>query len=706
MSEELTTFMLELRTARDSPKYGLNTISVRLVFANGTFTAAYPLGNDYWAGDETNNFKPGNLDRFLFQSPEFAPQNLSQVVLILGSGKQFVENLVIETAELVSLKFKDRWTLSVNNERSPEQALRVSGLQTYNRTLLAGPILCFNNCEFNRLWRVSVLAVTQAVSTPPVVTVSIAGSAAGELQAETLPYCPYQTAMCWKWQIAVPMTSVEQLVSYSIHFNGVTESYQFLTPAQHQLPRVSYTSCSGLYELSGIPDMGQRAMRENEMYSNLYRQHQANRYHFIIKGGDQVYADGIWAAVTELQQFALERNDAVRRSHQFSPTMDTGSRKFYFDLYLFQWTQPELQPVLASIPLVCMWDDHDIFDGWGSYPDHDQACSVLQGVFKASRDMFELFQLHCFTETRICESSIYQHNRFITYGEALTTTPRESFTYAFCVGPMAVLVPDLRSERTATQVISDTTRHAMYQWISNVSATANTIQYLAFVSSVPMLYVDIRTAERLIDAVPGRLNADDDLRDQWGSYAHFTERNDMLLSFLNWAKQKDFRVLILSGDIHLASRGVVVEEGAARNTAIIHQWTSSGVVSLPPSNLFVTGVNRFLCHKAKVGPNVHAELLDLRADESRRTASGKSKRHKFRSHGAASDSERLVNSRNFLSILPDGRGGLKGTWFCEDPASPMQPREYTVTLLPPGPFSSSRKELEGGGGLHHCCTLN
>ena len=31
------------------------------------------------------------------------------------------------------------------------------------------------------------------------------------------------------------------------------------------------------------------------------------------------------------------------------------------------------------MPQVMMWDDHDIFDGWGSYPHALLTCSVFQG---------------------------------------------------------------------------------------------------------------------------------------------------------------------------------------------------------------------------------------------------------------------------------------------------------------------------------------
>jgi hypothetical protein len=39
--------------------------------------------------------------------------------------------------------------------------------------------------------------------------------------------------------------------------------------------------------------------------------------------------------------------------------------------------------------------DHDIFDGWGSYPDYLQLSAVFQGLFAVARRFYLLFQQHC-----------------------------------------------------------------------------------------------------------------------------------------------------------------------------------------------------------------------------------------------------------------------------------------------------------------------
>ena len=48
------------------------------------------------------------------------------------------------------------------------------------------------------------------------------------------------------------------------------------------------------------------------------------------------------------------------------------------------------------------WDDHDIFDGWGSYPDGLQNCPVFQGCYQAAKRFYLLFQQHT-TEARVSQ---------------------------------------------------------------------------------------------------------------------------------------------------------------------------------------------------------------------------------------------------------------------------------------------------------------
>ena len=55
---------------------------------------------------------------------------------------------------------------------------------------------------------------------------------------------------------------------------------------------------------------------------------------------------------------------------------------FFFTAYIQHWSTPLFNDALREVPQLMTWDDHDIFDGWGSYPVDLQFCSVFQVGFR------------------------------------------------------------------------------------------------------------------------------------------------------------------------------------------------------------------------------------------------------------------------------------------------------------------------------------
>ena len=66
-------------------------------------------------------------------------------------------------------------------------------------------------------------------------------------------------------------------------------------------------------------------------------------------------------------------------TYEWSDAMAEEATYFYFTHYRQHWCSKHLADALACIPQVMMWDDHDIFDGWGSYPHALLTCTVFQG---------------------------------------------------------------------------------------------------------------------------------------------------------------------------------------------------------------------------------------------------------------------------------------------------------------------------------------
>src|SRR3546814_11198056 len=92
---------------------------------------------------------------------------------------------------------------------------------------------------------------------------------------------------------------------------------------------------------------------------------------------DQVYADAMWETVPSMQAWAGLEFDEGNKA-EATDEMIGELERFYFDLYVSRWSQPEVRPLLASIHSIMMWDDHDLIAGWRSYPEDSQECDIYQ----------------------------------------------------------------------------------------------------------------------------------------------------------------------------------------------------------------------------------------------------------------------------------------------------------------------------------------
>ena len=68
--------------------------------------------------------------------------------------------------------------------------------------------------------------------------------------------------------------------------------------------------------------------------------------------------------------------------HWYPPTstacLQAEVEEFYFSHYCKHFGREHYRDALASTPSLMIWDDHDIFDGWGSYPTKMLNCDVMQ----------------------------------------------------------------------------------------------------------------------------------------------------------------------------------------------------------------------------------------------------------------------------------------------------------------------------------------
>ena len=138
------------------------------------------------------------------------------------------------------------------------------------------------------------------------------------------------------------------------------------------------------------------------------------------------------------------------------------------------------------------------------------------------------------------------------------------FSFAHAIGPVQLLVADLRTERSHEQVLGPDTWTAMKAWLKQIPENGRKhpgegCQHLLFMSSVPVVHPKLSLAEAFLDNFGSDHVLDssaDDLKDHWTHDDHEGERLRLLETLFATAKAKQLRVAIVSGDVHVAAHGV------------------------------------------------------------------------------------------------------------------------------------------------------
>ncbi len=353
----------------------------------------------------------------------------------------------------------------------------------------------------------------------------------------------------WQYTFAVGLKGAGPTATYAIG----PQTWSLHLPRLPHL-RIACCSCNG--EARDRP--GDDDPLRNERWRHLAAEHAANPLHLLLQTGDQLYADDVWRDVPALARWQQLDRDAQLQA-DWTPELAEAVADFYFDRYCRLWSQPDLAPLLASIPSLMMWDDHDIFDGWGSHAPGLQQCPVFQGLWSVARTFFILFQLGA-VDTALPNTIGDPKGRH--FGQAVT------------LGEVGIILVDLRSERTSDQVMGEWG----WAWLRQALAQMASCRQVLFVSSVPLVHLDWTIPEHVLRYLQWFRHYHDDIRDQWRSHCHWDEWRRLVTALLDFSDYTHTRLTVLSGETHLGSMGLI-----ERDDTRIYQLVSSGVVHHPPS---------------------------------------------------------------------------------------------------------------------------
>lgn len=481
---------------------------------------------------------------------------------------------------------------------------------------IVGPILHFRG-EGNDRWRLSALFVFEGTAEPDDLVVEGLG----------LPVPPrhvfvWRGRHIWRFVFAVPRGQHDQRITYG--FPKRDARWTVTIPGQFAQLRLAYTASNGIHDDDEVASLPHGT---DGMWTPLLKQHAERPYHLLLQGGDQLHADNLWRECTALAEWW--RQPAPGRYGQpFTRTMADQAMDYFFDAYCDTLARPAYARAMASIPSVMMWDDHDIFDGWGSRPDPEHQCQVYRGLFAVARRQFSLFQLGAGIRDPLDQ----------VWGAETAT-----FTQGVRIGDLGILALDLRSERSRTEILGEATLKELPSWLTRFAGCKN----LLIMSCVPLAFVGLGWVEGLVNALKPRSHVDDDLRDQWRSPAHREEWLRLLHMLADFSLRYRCRVTALSGEVHLGTTATIRGGGVE-----IWQLTASGVVHPPPGPLATWGLSRLARSPERVSDDFTIDLP--RFAETRR---------------------RFIRARTFLSIGFDRQNHVLARWHSE-----QHPEQYNLII--------------------------
>ena len=189
----------------------------------------------------------------------------------------------------------------------------------------------------------------------------------------------------WRFNIEVELSDQQAHIAYRINHGPPVG---FWVPAKGQTMNVMFHSCNG-FSLSvnadhfGGPD---------PLWRDVLNTHQTRPFHVMIGGGNQLYNDRVMVDTHHFAAWTHLRNSQEKHYAPFTDEMCTELESFYLNRYAMWFSQGLFGFVNSQIPMVNIYDDHDIIDGFGSYPDEFQRAPVFMGVGNIAFKYYMLFQ--------------------------------------------------------------------------------------------------------------------------------------------------------------------------------------------------------------------------------------------------------------------------------------------------------------------------
>lgn len=428
-----------------------------------------------------------------------------------------------------------------------------------------------------------------------------------EVRGARLYADPVRDVTFWRFNLEVELNDSEQHIVYRIN-RGPAQG--FWVPGRGHSMNIMFHTCNG-FSMAVNPN---HFSGPDPMWRDVLNNHEFRPFHVMIGGGDQIYNDRVMVETRHFGEWTRLRNIHHKHHTPFSPEMREELEDFYLRHYSNWFSQGLFSMANAQIPMVNMWDDHDIIDGFGSYPDHTMQNEVFKGLGGIAYKYYMLFQHQSVpAETTADEPSwimgvhpgpyIEQVSRsiFMNFGSSIAFLGLDCRTERRKDEIVALDTYDHVFERLRRDVIEGETKHLVVLlgipiayprlvWLENV-LTSRAMDPFKALSRVGFL------KGGLMNKFDGGVEILDDLDDHWTASSHKDERNIFIKDLQDLAAEKSCRITILGGDVHLAAIGQFYSQPKLRipkdrDHRYMPNVISSAIVNTPPPEMMADILNK------------------------------------------------------------------------------------------------------------------
>ncbi|PNY24518.1 Uncharacterized protein TCAP_05543 [Tolypocladium capitatum] len=573
-----------------------------------------------------------------------------------------------------------------------------------------GPYLRYVNMDVERgIWHGSILIVTDAPQPPTIHLHLSVDLSPNPKQLQPHVLYTHQRWTFYKYDIEIQMgEGGTERWTYAVTSHLGCTRYEFVVAGRHETgwrfiahsgnDFAAGTSQNERARLGGVGFMWKDVLQKNI---------DCGGFHVQLGLGDQIYGDRLWKEVPLLKQWLAISGRDNKRNVQWTARHEEDVTHAYFHFYTSHFDQPFLREAFAQIPHVLQINDHDIFDGYGSYPVYMQTSPIFKNIGRIATVMYLLFQHH---------TTVDMMRNFKTDHDIFTITGT-GWHFVKFLGPAVVVAgPDCRSERTRARVMAGPTYQGIFPKIAMLPPS---VQHVVWMISVPLVYPRLDTVESLANTVAagkkavnttynilgkvtssvagvvggkevvaqgfsqvkkavgktglmgnvlnqfGELDIQEVLKDMWTHDSKDLERTYFIRTLQGISKQKGIRMTFLSGNVNASGAGLVHDPTHPGDHKTMYQVVSSPIVGAPQGGYVLKMLhNDQTLYVPRNGQRTTHEVSDTKEDMMEIFHTDAS--------GAIRELKKLMGRRNYVACVAYDQEAANQIPFSPNPSISSQ----------------------------------